>query len=252
VDSTDLPHRLSQIATRWSLVFEAHQDRQDSAARARAALVHRYRGAVYRYLLGAVRNPDVADDLSQDFALRLVRGDFKRADPGRGRFRDFLKTALYHLIIDYQRRPAPLQLAEGAPEPVTLPEESASDQEFLARWREELFNRAWEGLEEVERATGQPCYTVLRFRSEHPEVRAPAMAEQLGPRLGKAFTDVAIRKVLQRARERFGDLLLAEVARSLQSDDPGAIEQELIDLDLLTYCREALERFARGSEPAKG
>jgi RNA polymerase sigma-70 factor (ECF subfamily) len=252
VDNTDLPHRLSQIATRWSLVFEAHQDRQDSAARARAALVHRYRGAIYRYLLGAVRNPDVADDLAQDFALRLVRGDFKRADPGRGRFRDFLKTALYHLIIDYQRRPAPLQLAEGVPELATPAEDPGSDQEFLARWREELFNRSWEGLEQVERETGQPYHAVLRYRAEHPEVRSAAMAEQLGAKLGKAFTDVAIRKLLQRARERFGDLLLAEVARSLESDDPAALEQELIDLDLLAYCREALERFVRSRKPSGG
>ena len=71
---------------------------------ARAALVHRYRGAIYRYLLGAVRNPDVADDLAQDFALRLVRGDFRNADPERGRFRDLVKTVLFHLIVDYQRR----------------------------------------------------------------------------------------------------------------------------------------------------
>ena len=40
-------------------------------------------GAAYRYLLGAVHDPDAADDLCQDFAVRFLRGDFRRADPGR-------------------------------------------------------------------------------------------------------------------------------------------------------------------------
>src|SRR4051812_88927 len=102
----DLPaevvHRLSQIHTRWSLVFEAHQDPGDQARRAQQALVQRYGTAIYRYILGAVRDPDVAQDLAQDFALRLVSGDFHKADPGKGRFRDLLKTSLYRMIIDYQ------------------------------------------------------------------------------------------------------------------------------------------------------
>jgi RNA polymerase sigma-70 factor (ECF subfamily) len=236
-------YRLSQIATRWSLVFQAHQGQPD-AGQARQALVQRYHRAIYRYLLGAVRDPDAADDLAQDFAVRLVRGDFKRADPDKGRFRDFVKTALYHLVVDYQRRKVKEQHA-GAPEPSVGPDELASDREFLDRWREELLNRAWEGLEEVERQTGQPYHTVLRFRAENPQLRSAQMAERLGPALGKPITDVAVRKTLQRARERFGDLLLEEVSRSLETSQVELIEQELIDLELLSYCREALDRFAR-------
>src|SRR5207302_1174530 len=81
------------------------------------------------------------------FALRFVRGDFKRADPSRGRFRAFLKTALYHLVIDYQRRRRHLPLTPEAPEPAV---EAASlhdaDRDFLATWRAELLNRAWQDL----------------------------------------------------------------------------------------------------------
>ncbi len=63
----------------------------------------RYGGAVQRYLLASVRDPDAASDLAQEFALRFLRGDFHRADPGRGRFRDFVKRAIYHLMIDHFR-----------------------------------------------------------------------------------------------------------------------------------------------------
>ena len=56
---------------------------------------------------GGPCDADLADEMFQEFALRLVRGDFRNADAARGRFRFFLKTALYHLVVDAQRLPAP-------------------------------------------------------------------------------------------------------------------------------------------------
>ena len=43
-------------------------------------------------------------------------------------------------------------------------------------------------------------------------------------------------------KEKFAALLLEEVARSLETSDPPALEEELRALDLLRYCRSALER----------
>src|SRR5262245_3862711 len=86
-------HRLSQISTAWSLLKKEHQLAVTAEAKARAALIERYQTAAYRYLLAATRDADVADDLFQEFALRLVRGDFHRADGRRGRFRDYVKSA---------------------------------------------------------------------------------------------------------------------------------------------------------------
>ena len=76
-------------------------------------MLQRYAGAVFRYLLGAVRDADAAEELSHEFAVRLLRGDFHRATPERGRFRDYLKTALINLVNDYfrnqQQRPRSLE-----------------------------------------------------------------------------------------------------------------------------------------------
>src|SRR5271165_1024348 len=94
---------LNHISTIWSMVRKAHGV-PGAANPALEALLERYSGAVYRYLLGALRDPHAADDLSQEFSLRFVRGDFRNADPQRGRFRDLVKTVLFHLIVDYQRR----------------------------------------------------------------------------------------------------------------------------------------------------
>jgi RNA polymerase sigma-70 factor (ECF subfamily) len=246
VSATDLPNHLSRISTCWSLVFEAHRSQADAATQAQQELMQRYCGAIYRYLLAVVRDADAADDLSQEFALRLVRGDFRRADPGRGRFRDFVKSALYHLIVDYQRRKQRRRheaLPPDTPEAAVDAPEFPSDQEFLDRWREELLNRAWDSLAALEKETGQPFNTVLRFRAENPDVRSGDMAQRLQGQLGKPLSNVGIRQTLHRAREKFADLLLQEVARSLETTAADRLEQELIDLDLLSYCRTALDRY---------
>jgi RNA polymerase sigma-70 factor (ECF subfamily) len=236
---------LSQISTRWTLVFQAHQGRHALVAEAQQALMQRYGGAVYRYLLGALRDPDAADELAQEFALRFVRGDFHRAHPERGRFRDFVKTAVYHLIVDYQRQrqKQPHSLpCDSTFLPSSESEVSQADRLFVERWREELLDRAWEALAAQQRQSGQRYYTVLRWRSEHPGTPAADLAAELNAR-GEPATDLSIRQTLHRAREKFADLLLAEVSRSLQTGEPEHLEQELIDLGLLPYCRPALQRL---------
>src|SRR5262245_30429433 len=104
MDRQSLDERLSRISTLWTVLFEAHREPGEAAAEAQRALMRRYSGAVYRYLLGAVRDEDAAGDLAQEFAVRFLKGDFRRADPERGRFRDYLKRALVHLVTDHHRR----------------------------------------------------------------------------------------------------------------------------------------------------
>src|SRR5947209_2504762 len=69
--------------------------------------------------------------------------------------------------------------------------------------REELLTRSWSALEAHENTTGQPFYTVLRFRANHPDLRSAQMAERLGEAGGKALTAAGVRKTLERARDRF-------------------------------------------------
>ena len=98
----DLIDRLSRIQTMWSKLLATSAGA--AAEQQRHELLVRYYGAAFRYLLGILRDPAVAEELAQDFAVRMLRGDFRRADPQRGRFRDFLKTAVRHLVIDYWRQ----------------------------------------------------------------------------------------------------------------------------------------------------
>jgi RNA polymerase sigma-70 factor (ECF subfamily) len=247
LDQHEFESHLSRIETHWTAVVRAHQGPADGAEAARAALLERYGGAVRRYLLASLRDVDAADDLAQEFALRFLRGDFRNADRGKGRFRDFLKRAVYHLMVDYHRarRSQPRLLAEDAPEP-TGSEADAWDQDidrqFLESWRQQLMAHAWVGLERVQERTGQPFAEVLRLRVASPELRSAQLAERLSERLGREVTAGWVRLNLHRARDLFIASLLGEVERSLGNHSAERLEEELAELGLLAYCRPALKR----------
>jgi DNA-directed RNA polymerase specialized sigma24 family protein len=244
-ENENLSARLSAIETLWTMLFKAHGSQEDARLAAQKQLLLRYYGAAYRYLLGTVRDPGVADELSQEFAVRFLRGDFHRADPQRGRFRDFLRTSLRHLAQDHWRKQnrAWLPLPEDpAALPPAVPAEDPSDQEFLTKWREELLSHAWEALAAVQTRSGQPYWQALRAKTAQPELRSAQLADQLASHTGRPWTQGAARQLLHRARNLFADLLVDEVARSLETVAQDDLEQELIDLDLLSYCQAALQR----------
>jgi RNA polymerase sigma-70 factor (ECF subfamily) len=241
-ENTD--QRLSLIPTLWSLVYRAHAGAGEAVKPARQQILERYGGAVRRYLHKVLHDPQAADEVFQEFALQVLHGDLRGANPDRGRFRNFVKGTLFHLIADYRN--------EQRKQPRPLPEDSAlmpaavdgaeSDRDFLTSWCDELLARAWEALAEHERNTGQPFYTVLRYRADHPKFRAPQLAEQLGQQLGKSLTSAGIRQTLHRAREKFGALLLDEVIHSLEDPTTEQLEEELAELGLLNYCGPVLQK----------
>jgi DNA-directed RNA polymerase specialized sigma24 family protein len=234
--------RLSRIDTLWTVVCQA-KDPDDAVRAAQRCMLERYSGAVRRYLLGATRDEDAADELAQEFALRFLRGGLRGAAPGRGRFRDYVKGVLIHLVANYHdgARKKLVRFGVRHPEPA---DDSPADQEqaFLTGWRDELLARAWAALGAQERATGQPFHTVLRYRAEHPDASSEGMAEALQATLARPLTAAGVRQTLHRARDRFADLLLDEIAAGLRNPTAADLEEELIDLGLLEYCRPALLR----------
>jgi DNA-directed RNA polymerase specialized sigma24 family protein len=240
---------LSRISTLWSLVSRAHHDVGDEVAAAQRDLLERYGGAIRRYLLGALRDADAAEELVQEFAYRFLHGDLRHVDPRRGRFRDYVKGVLFHLVADHhkKRQRLPRQMASDHPEPAVVCEpDAAAEQAFIASWRDDLLARTWAALATADRANGQHFHAVLRFRADHPQLRSHEMAEELGRLLGKPLTAAGVRKTLDRARDRFADLLLDEIAQSLTDPTLEQLEEELIDLNLLEHCRPALERRRGG------
>jgi RNA polymerase sigma-70 factor (ECF subfamily) len=252
LEQHEIESHLSRIETHWTAVVQAHRGSADGAMAARASLLERYGGAVRRYLLASLRDVDAADELAQEFALRFLRGDFRNADPGKGRFRDFLKRAVYHLMVDHHRsrRARPLPLADDASEPAASDAESWDrdiDRQFLESWREQLMAHAWAALEGVQNRTGQPFADVLRLRVASPDLHSSQLAEQLTQRLGRNVNAGWVRQNLHRARDMFVESLLREVENSLGApSESDRLEEELSEMGLLEYCRSALKRRKQG------
>jgi RNA polymerase sigma-70 factor (ECF subfamily) len=282
VPAEKLSRRLSRIKTRWTMVFQAHQGQGDETASfQRRRLLLLYYRPVYNYLRAMVRDPDVAEELTHEFAVRFLRGDFKRADPACGRFRDLLKAAVRHLAIDYwrwqrvEKEKAPVHLPHdqyGTPvagnwrleprvrKPPSDPEldTSEADRAFLRAWRGQVLAQAWRALARFQEQTGCGYYTVLNVRTEHPEEHSAELARLVGDRLRKPLSEPAFRQLLRRSREKFADLVVAAVARSLGTRNRDAVEAELIEVGLHSYCRHSVARMrpssSRGGDapPAAG
>jgi RNA polymerase sigma-70 factor (ECF subfamily) len=116
---------------------------------------------------------------------------------------------------------------------------------FLQGWRDEVLVQAWQALARIEDQGGCFYLTVLHFRATFPQQRCAELARLVSSHLGKPLSEAAFRQLLHRAREKFAELLVAEVARSLATSNPDAIEAELIELQLLAYCRQAVARLRK-------
>ena len=158
-----------------------------------------------------------------------------------------MKAAVIHLLNEYRRREQDrrraIALESGVAEAVpTPPPVEPGDSEFPQLWRKELLNRAWHEMERQQPPSGPPYHAVLRIKADQPDLTAADLADRLRAAGKGAYGASGMRQVLHRARELFADRLLDEVARSVMSEDRHILNEELIELDLLTYCREALKR----------
>ena len=244
MDRSDPNERLSEMSTQTTLLFQAHHGTPEEADQALGLLMLRYSGAVHRYLLKAVGDPEVAKDLNQEFSVKFLSGGFRSFDPTRGRFRDYIKRSVHNMMVDHFRKKDPARRFDTDMERTTLgdPGLVAFDRDFLVSWRQDLLDRAWSSLEDLERRTGQPYLQVLRMRVARPQFRSPELAEALAPKLGRSMTPGNLRQTLHRARDKFAEFLIDEVRISLREPTRDEVEEELGELKLLEFCKPVLKR----------
>jgi RNA polymerase sigma-70 factor (ECF subfamily) len=92
--------------THWSLVARAGKDPSESQRDALGDLLRKYLGAFRTYLMTKYQlKRDRAEDMVQSFiASRIVEKNLiGKAEQGRGKFRNFLMTALERFVIDQFR-----------------------------------------------------------------------------------------------------------------------------------------------------
>jgi hypothetical protein len=219
--------RLDQISTDWTIIGDPPR------------FLLRYAAAIRSYLGALVKDEHDADEIAQEFLLRVVQKGFERASADRGRFRDYLKTAVRNAARTRLRRRTEAPLTEEVA--ARQAEDCTLEKRWLGDWQRCLLERALRALEAHQRRSpGNLFHTVLRVALDHPEEDSPAQAARTSALAGRPLRPEAFRKQLSRARRMFAEVLLDEVAQTLQNPTPARIEEELIETGLMAYVRDFL------------
>src|SRR6059058_1556521 len=170
---------LTELETSWTTIRNAHNPGPEGQA-AMSDLIGRYHDAVARYLRLKLRDPNLADEVLQEFWTKLLTHKLAGADSTKGRFRDYLRTVLHRLIIDHFRSRKLQPLPPG-----DLLDASSVDTDFDQVWRESVIKRVWSRLETYEVMTPKNRYaTVLHLRVGSPDASIDDLARKVSQRLG--------------------------------------------------------------------
>lgn len=224
--------RLDEISTRWAQIGDPLQ------------FVMRYGPAIERYLLALTGDRDAVADIRQDFLASMMQHRFASASEDQGRFRKYLKTAVRNAVRMHFRkqRSRPDLAADDEALPSIPSREQAAEAEWLAEWCRCVLDRTWAALHRRQQEANdlRPFY-ILKL---HVEFGATETSEQLAARValqtGQQLRADAFRQQLGRARRVFAELLVREVAQTLEAPTTADLEEELIETGLMTSIRQFL------------
>jgi DNA-directed RNA polymerase specialized sigma24 family protein len=221
--------------THWSVVLAAGHGTDTLAVEALERLCVAYWRPLYFFVRSSGYDEETAKDLTQAFFERLLEKDYvKDADAARGRFRSFLPAALKHFLANEWDRKKAVKRGGNCrfvPLETTIVEAELQrgahrdfnpEQLFERRWAMALLDQAHQELEAEQVAGGKAAlFSTLQVYLTGDNERPPylATATQLG------MSVEAVRKAVERLRQRYGQLLRQAVAQTIGA--PEEIDAEL-------------------------
>jgi RNA polymerase sigma-70 factor (ECF subfamily) len=207
--------------TRWSIVITAGKGESQQADDALEKLCRAYWYPIYIFLRRSSWTAHDAEDLTQAFFERVLEKDYLQAvDRTKGKFRSFLLAMLRHFIANH-RRDARAQKRGGRVSFISIEDESLDEKHlnssFADASAEQSFERQW--------ALTLLDQVVTRLREEYRSTNKAALFEELkifltGNKHAESYseiaarlttTEAALKMAVSRMRQRYGELLRAEI-----------------------------------------
>jgi RNA polymerase sigma-70 factor (ECF subfamily) len=220
--------------THWTTVLSASSQLSPQAGEALERLCAAYWYPLYAYVRRKGHPPEDAEDLTQQFFLRLLQGNrLALAEPARGRFRTFLLTALNHFLINewikggrekrggdidflplYTENPENIYAAEPA-------DDCTPETAYERRWAAAVMSHAFDRLKADYSGDRARLLDALKpfVWGEKSQASQAEIAGALGLNPG------AVRTAIHRLRRSYRELLRAEIAQTVAT--PEEVNDEL-------------------------
>ncbi len=224
--------------THWSVVAAAGRNDTARARDALARLCQTYWHPLYAYVRRVGNSPHDAQDLTQEFFARLLAKNYLAdADESRGRFRSFLLASLKHFLANEWEK-ARAQKRGGGQIPISIDLNTAetschfepadnitAEKIYERRWALTLLDQVLRRLRKEYVASGrEDLFERLKptLTEASRGVRYAEIANQLGTSEG------AVKVAVHRLRQRYRELLRAEIADTVASTEE--VDDELRNL----------------------
>ncbi len=213
------------ITTHWSVVMAAGQKDSPQASEALQQLCRAYWYPLYAFVRRQGHDATDAEDLTQEFFARfLAKEYFQRADPSRGRFRNYLLACMKNFLTEQHRQAGRLKRG-GAAAVISWDSRTAEERYHLEpadpvtpetvydrRWALTLLERALARLGEEQLAAGrQQLFAAVKdclWGGGSGEGYANIAA-------GQGMAVGALKVMIHRLRQRYRELLREEVAHTV-------------------------------------
>ncbi len=219
-------------------MLEAGRRSAPEADAALETLCAAYWFPLYAFARRREYSPDDAADLTQEFFSRLIEKSFlASADPERGRFRTFLLTIFQRFLAKEFHHDQAMKRGGGLTKlsfdfsdgelryTDSLIDEETPERIFEKQWALTLLQRVFDqlGAEYAIKSKGDLFEQCRRFLvNSTAEISYTETAKSLN------MSEGALRVAVHRLRERYRELLRAEIAGTIADD--AAIEDELMHL----------------------
>ena len=223
------------LTTHWSVVLTAREAASPQATEALEKLCRAYWWPLYAFVRRRGYDLPDAQDLTQEFFARLLEKKWlESVDRTKGKFRSFLLAALEHFLANEWRR-SQAQKRGGQIMFMSLDEEGAEQQYlhvataglspqqlFEQQWATALLDQVLAALREEFAMAGKGALfeeVKIFLTGEKRAVSYAALAAKLDT------TEAALKMAVSRMRQRYGELLRAQIAHTVASSED--IDEEL-------------------------